>query len=269
MQIITDLGSATAVSYAALLGVAGLSKQRKESLLVLVDGAAAAFVPNARALRRLWRLAGIVEASVAFAILGSRWPIESALAAAVTLLSAGAFAAAARIRAPGKPCGCFGHASELITWWTVARALALAVAAVLIAAASAPWYRAATKPAFWLLLLLEFAILLAIFPGVRKAFTSSAVNKIEDCLTASVPLEESVAALKASVIWTDWAHHVRAPDAYADYWRDGCWRFFTFPSSRNEPATAVFGVRLPPGPADYRAALVDDLTGEVLLQASL
>ena len=79
-----------------------------------------------------------------------------------------------------------------------------------------------------------------------------------DCESRQVPLEETLAALRRSTLWPAAAPYLRAgrPE---DHWREGCWRFLTYPAMRDGQAlTAVFAVRLDWNEQLYQGTLVDD-----------
>jgi methylamine utilization protein MauE len=224
------------------------------------------------------RLAGVLEVCVGGAILlapGWVWPRWAAAAVAV---GGALYATIALSAAPGTPCGCFGTTSANATSrGTVVRALSLAAAAGATLTTTATWTSAfASNPGRGLVVvLIEAACVGALFReelgslGWRRwERTVGAHSYAEDCATAAVAPEVTMKRLGASEAWSTLRPHL-VREQPIEQWREGCWRFVCFPAThRNQDATAVFAVRLPPDPPRCKGAIVIDGSEEIVLQAN-
>ena len=214
----------------------------------------------------IWRAIAIAEAAVGTALLtfpSSRVPAAGAL---VMFLGASGYVLLAHGTAPGRPCGCFGSTAETVTTTTLARALLLASTAATLAAVGRRWQDDVSFR-WWLLATTADALVLAyLSPDLRAAVTQLVGRRVPACLTSHVPLETCRVMLARSSVWSRLGRLVDGAE-FADHWRDGCWSFLAFRTTWNdEPATAVFAIRVPPGPQHVRATIVDDRTGRAVIE---
>ena len=220
----------------------------------------------------VWRGIGAVEllvGSLTLALAGQRW--VSALSA-LLLVTAVGYAGWALRMAPGRPCGCFGAVSQSpITGRTIARAIVLALAAILGAFWPEPWWAALTEPVTWLVIVAEVLVLGYLSPEVLRIAPlrtrSHDSDRMVDCATTRVPLKTILARLKTSPAWQSLRSHIDAEDP-REHWREGCWGFVCFAATYlGKPATAVFAIRLGHEDSTIRGALVDEANQEILLNA--
>jgi hypothetical protein len=226
----------------------------------------AQFVPEGAAVGA-WRVLAVLEAAVGVGLLtfpASRLP---AAVAAFMLLAASGYALLALKKAPDRPCGCFGAATgESVTALTAARALLLAATATTLATIGGRWTSAAAVRWWALAAGVEALALVTISPDVLASAGSLVRRRMPSCLTSYAPLETCKLLLARSGVWERLGPMLDGAEL-ADHWRDGCWSFLSFRTSWNEEhATAVFAIRLPPGPRRIRATVLDDRTGRVLAQ---
>lgn len=226
--------------------------------------ALARFVPEGAAVAA-WRVLAVLEAAVGAGLLTSPRSRLPAAAAAFMLLAASSYALLALKKAPDRACGCFGAAAgEPVTALTAARALLLAATATTLATIGDHWTSLATVRWWALAAGTEALALVAVSPDIRASVGALVRRRMPSCLTSYAPLETCKLLLARSGVWERLGPVLDGAEL-ADHWRDGCWSFLSFRTSWNEQhATAVFAIRVPPGPRHIRAAVLDDRTGRVL-----
>ncbi|OLC26953.1 MAG: hypothetical protein AUJ02_04170 [Chloroflexi bacterium 13_1_40CM_3_65_12] len=103
-----------------VLVVAGIAKVRVGHVAVAKSVVAFGVLPIA--LARVWaRILPWVEVGLGFWLFTGLFTSVAAMAAAMLMVLITGAVARALIRGRIVPCGCFGHASELLSWRVVAR----------------------------------------------------------------------------------------------------------------------------------------------------
>jgi hypothetical protein len=253
---------------ASVLLVAALGKVRGAfGRYEAMSTALGELVPSERTAVGIWRALAIVEASVGVLLLAFPASRIPAALAATTLLCASVYTLMVLKKAPERPCGCFGVTAQAPSSpSTFTRALLLAATAAALALAGPGW--AEVAPAEWWLVaaVAEAAALVAISPDLRATVAALARRGVPACLVSYVPPETSRVLLARSPVWERLADVIE-PAALVDDWRDGCWSFLSYRTGwKGEQATAVFAIRVPPGPQHVRAMVVEDRTGRVVLE---
>jgi hypothetical protein len=252
---------------AAVLLLAVLAKLREGSGPGAAASSALGRLLSTEGAVGVWRAVSVAEAAVGICLLtfpASRVP---AVVATTMLLAASCYALLALKKAAERPCGCFGVAiGEPTTALTLARALLLTATAATIAAVGGHW-KAVVPLSWWLLAAaVEALALTAMSPDLRAIAAQLVRRQMASCLTSYVPLERCKVLLSRSRVWKRLEPLVDGAEL-VDHWRDGCWSFLCFRTSwKDDDATAMFAIRVPPGPQHVRAILVDDRTGHVIAQ---
>ncbi|HTU71886.1 MAG TPA: MauE/DoxX family redox-associated membrane protein [Trebonia sp.] len=163
-----------------------------------------------------------------------------------------------RSRRPNAGCGCFGDLSD-----TPVSVRSLTRAAVLCAAAltsiGAPPLRLPSSSLEVVLLMAagtaELLLLAALSPEVGEIMVRLGYS--EPCEARRVPVAKTLAALRASREWRYSQPYLAAP-VPTDIWREGCWRFLTYPATiEDRKADIVFAVYLQARRPAIRTAVVD------------
>jgi hypothetical protein len=143
----------------------------------------------------------------------------------------------------------------------------LARAAILCAAATAsigaPALRLPASSVQALLLIAvataELLLLAGMSPEVGQIMVRLGYS--EPCEARRVPVAKTLTALRASREWRYCRPYLAAPDP-ADIWREGCWRFVTYPATvEDRKVDFVFAVYLQARRPAIRAAVVDAAEG--------
>jgi len=180
--------------------------------------------------------------------------------AATALLFAIAVAALneMRSRRPDVGCGCFGDLSETpVSLRSLVRAAALCAAAMASIGAPPPHLPPSSLQALLLVAVAaaELLLLAAMSPEIGEIMIRLGYS--EPCEARRVPVGKTLAALQASREWRNWQPYLAMPTP-ADIWREGCWRFVTYPASVDDrKADIVFAVYLQARRPAIRAAVVD------------
>jgi len=167
-----------------------------------------------------------------------------------------------RSRRPNAGCGCFGDLSGTpVSMRSLVRAAVLCVAAM--ASIGAPPLRLPGSSVQALLLVVmataEVLLLAAMSPEVGEVMVRLGYS--EPCEARRVPVAKTLAALRASREWRYFRPYLAAPEP-ADIWREGCWRFVTYPATVDgRKADFVFAVYLQARRPAIRAAVVDATDG--------
>lgn len=252
---------------AAVLLLAVLAKSREGFGRGAAASSALTRIVSTEGAVGVWRAVFVTEAAIGTALLvfpASRIP---AVVAATMLLVASAYALLALKKAPERPCGCFGVTTgQPTTALTLARALLLTVTAATVAAVGGHW-KAVAPLSWWLTAAgMEALALTAMSPDVRTIAAELVRRQVPSCLTSYVPLETCRVLLSRSGTWKRLEPLVDGPEL-VDHWRDGCWAFLCFRASwKGDDATVMFAIRLPPGPQHVRAIVIDEGTGQVIVQ---
>jgi len=122
------------------------------------------------------------------------------------------------------------------------------------------WVRTlAEKPHWFILPCAEILIIALLSPEAQPAGLwrriISRKRVLPPCATLRARLDGSLEMVRTSEVYKRLAQYLsEQPD---DYWRDGCWHFFTFPGHYDgRPVQAVFAVPLSSGAGPVRGALV-------------
>jgi len=213
-------------------------------------------VPEAAAW---WTLAALELGAGALVLATLATPFAQ-LAAALLLAVATAVAAWGVRNASDASCGCLG-ASRPIDAGTPLRAAALAALALCGALAARPWTAVFDDAAATALWLAVGAALAAATPELRGG------RPLAEALCARrwVSLERTLTRLRASELWRGAREHLAA-EAPSEHWREGCWRYLSYPARYDgRRATAVFALYLGGGRSRADAvAFVDEAGGQVL-----
>jgi hypothetical protein len=162
-----------------------------------------------------------------------------------------------RARRPEAGCGCFGELSRTpVSWRAITRAVLLGAAA-LSTVGVPPLHLPRSAGQAWLLLAVaaaELAVLAALSPEVGQLMTR--LSHTDPCELRAVPVERTLAALRASAPWRRYRRYLAA--APVDVWREGCWRFVVFPGVlADRRVEVVFAVYLAGRRAPVRVGLLD------------
>jgi hypothetical protein len=150
-----------------------------------------------------------------------------------------------RTRRPDVGCGCFGDLSDTpVTWRTMTRAALLCAAA--LSSIGVPPLRMPSSPGqaavFLSVTAAELAVLAALSPELGQIMVR--LGHAEPCEVRRVPVARTLAALRASAPWQRCSPYLLSATP-ADVWREGCWRFLTFPGVlANQRVDVVFAVFL-------------------------
>jgi hypothetical protein len=267
IDAISNLQAPLVASILLLAAVGKVDVARRGRPLDALDQPALGALPDA-AVRAAWLMIVFFELGVVVVLVAlpsSPWP---PFLASSFLAGGAAYAVWSRRVAPDSPCGCFGSFSRApVSWKTIARASLLAAAALAAGLATGGWADTRGNLWLWLLLVGELGTLAYLSPELYGLWRWFVVGrKAPRCANSEQRLEASLQELRRSSLWAQLRDNLLQPD-YADSWRDGCWRFFSFPTRHSgEFATAIFAVRLPPGRHAYKGAIVRDSDGTVLLQ---
>jgi hypothetical protein len=166
------------------------------------------------------------------------------LAAAAGLAVAALVALWGMRHAPDAGCGCFGAArSEPVSGRTVARAAVLSAFALVAALAGDAWAGALSHPAAVAVVLAAGVALLAATPELRPRDVRLRAGEAV-CSHRPAPPRRTLERLRASELWAD-ARQYLAAEVPTEEWRDGCWRYLTYPATyADQAATAVFALYL-------------------------
>jgi hypothetical protein len=163
-----------------------------------------------------------------------------------------------RTRRPGAGCGCFGDLSDTpVTLRSLARSALLCVGA--LASIGAPPLRPPSSVGQALLLLAtatgELALLAGISPEISEVMVR--LGYCEPCEARRLPVSRTMASLRGSAAWRYFRAYL-AGVAPSDIWREGCWRFVTYPAVIDDRhVDIVFSVYLQARRPPVRAAVVD------------
>ena len=87
------------------------------------------------------------------------------------------------------------------------------------------------------------AALVAASPELRPKHVRARAHDVV-CAHRPAPRRQTLDRLRGSKLWVD-ARPYLAADAPSEQWRDGCWRYLSYPANyEGEPATAVFALYL-------------------------
>jgi hypothetical protein len=274
VHFLSELGAAQALPIGLLLLLSGGLKALRSVHLVHVERTVFALLARSRlSLLMLWRGLGVLELLLGAGLLLLPGRALPAALAAAQLTAASLYLAWSRRRAPGKSCGCMGsRSSEAVSGRTIARAAALAGAALCAALTGAGWLAALRSPVVALGLFGELAALLWLFPELgtelrRSRPQAGAGAMLPDCATAPDPgLAVLESGLKRSQVWATTRAYLTS-EVHSEQWREGCYHFFCYPAEYAQaPATAVYAAPIGLAAADYRVALVEEQSQAVLLQ---
>jgi hypothetical protein len=193
--------------------------------------------------------------------------VATAVRAGTVLLFLTAVGALAEVhqRRPDVGCGCFGDLSSTpVNARTIGRAVLLALAAA--ATIGVPPVRL-PPPGGALalrlgLLVAEFLVIAMLSPELSEALVRLGYS--EPCELRIIPVERTLAALRASRTWRRHAPLLTGGHP-VDMWRELCWRYLVYPGSYSgREVEVVFAVYLRARRPPVRAAVVDAVTGEAL-----
>ena len=193
--------------------------------------------------RVAWNAIAIAELLVgALLLVGVAVPVAE-LVAAAGLGAAALVALWGMHNAPDVGCGCFGTKSEPVTARTVIRAGVLAGLALVAAIAGGVWTDALPHPLAVVLGLAVGIALLATTPELRpRDVRLRAAQAV--CAHRPAPPRQTLERLRGSELWAD-AREYLAADVPTEEWRDGCFRYLTYPANyAGQAATAVFALYL-------------------------
>jgi len=228
------------------------------------------------AVHIIFRLLGCAELAIGLlALLPPHHPWEVLLAAGLGTMFV-TYVLWALTRAPERPCGCLGGHEAPISWRTLVRGVVLVSVAAAGSTAHQFWLAALLdKPWLLSMAVLEGALLVRLSPELDRVWVAPPAflrtrwgpSGKPDCATAVVPLPETEEQLRRSTAFKTLRQFLRSEAL--DYWRDGCWRFFSFKAEYDgRAATAVFAVPLHRRGASTLAAVLDEVENRVLLETS-
>lgn len=216
---------------------------RRSSLTYLMTG---------RKLDLFYKTLGGTELLVALLLLlppAERWemiPTSTLLLGFITYLGASA------VVWKGRPCACMGESGTVAKWPPLMRAATMLMFALLAWVPHDHWIHTLSREPRWFALpSVELLLVALLSPDLRPSdFRRLFSNRqqaalLPRCATQNPPLHESMQLLHASRAFTELARYLGANPN--DHWRDGCWRFFTFPAHyEGHDLVAVFAVPLSP-----------------------
>ncbi|MDA8370642.1 MAG: hypothetical protein M0026_12375 [Nocardiopsaceae bacterium] len=248
-------------------------------VLVLLLGALAKFAdrtargqgPVSLLPPRFHRMAAVAvggaEALLAVALIVLPGVVGDVARGAVAVLFAAAVIALliVRRRNPDMGCGCFGGLSTApVGWRTIARSGLFAVAAAVTVGLETSG--AGVLAGFTIVHGMAVALEALVIAGLSPELTEVAARLFhrEPCEVRDIPVRRTLARLRSSDVWNANVAAI-AEQEPVDVWRQGCWRFFRFPGTRNaRPVDVVFGVPLRGRRPAVRAVISDAKTGAVL-----
>ncbi|WP_067450870.1 MauE/DoxX family redox-associated membrane protein [Actinomadura macra] len=201
-------------------------------------------------------------------VLGLAMLVTSHLS--VRLATTVAFAAATwvvgelRVHRPDAGCGCFGGLSgKRVGMRSVLRAVLFTAAAVASLGAPLAGFQVLrdVQAQVGLLLLMELALFAALSPELsvlleRGGLPGGRGRPAMPCARRRSPLAETYATLYKSRVWLSYENVVTSA-VPLDVWREGCWRFVSFPARLGErDMEIVFAVSTAERDRTVRAALV-------------
>lgn len=247
------IAAAQVLVLATVLLAAGIAKLASRNP---TEGIAALVRP--RHARRLNVAVASAEIAVGIALFVAPVLVVRIVAALMLVAAAGVVLHLRRVR-PAAGCGCFGGLSKApIGWRAVARTVAFAVLAVAVIPFPPQFSVYAV-----IIAVAELAVMVAVSPELAERKPAVVEDKMH-CSVRRVPHEQTVAALHASAQWRE---HLPLLDAAepVEAWREGCWRFFSYPATVDgEAAHAVFAVLVEGTPPPVKVALVTATDDRIL-----
>jgi uncharacterized membrane protein YphA (DoxX/SURF4 family) len=223
-----------------LAGGAAKVRDRREPA---TDTLIARVLPKPIPVGVAWMAVAIAELVVGVLLLvGAAAPVPEFVAAAG--LGIAALVALWGMRnAPDVGCGCFGTKSEPVTARTVVRAGVLCGLALVAAIAGGVWTDALSHPLATVFGLAVGVALLATTPKLRPRDVRLRAGQAV-CSHRPAPPRQTLERLRGSELWAD-AREYLAADVPTEEWRDGCFRYLTYPANyAGQAATAVFALYL-------------------------
>lgn len=173
-----------------------------------------------------------------------------------------------RTRQPQAGCGCFGELSDTPVGWRTLTRSALLGAAAVISVGAPPLHKPSSGgPAILALavVVVELCLLAALSPELGEVMVRLGYS--EPCEIRRVPVEHSLAKLRASRPWREHRHDLISKEPI-DVWREGCWRFAVFPGMlASRRVEVVFAVYLKAHHPPVRVGILDPLGGDLALPA--
>jgi hypothetical protein len=218
-----------------------------------------------------YNLVGLLEICVGLALLLPPHSLWKSFVSTSLFLSFVVYLGFSRRFAPEKPCACLGGGETAISWMTITRSVVLTLLAVLTFARSSFWLSALLTN-MWLvaLIVIELIVIIALSPDLYRwnspvPPTDTSDEQLGlDCVTARVPLTETVQQLETSAIFQSFAVYVQSK--MLEHWRQGCWRFLRYGASfEGRDVTAIFAVPVLNEPERIRGAIVDEESESILL----
>ncbi|MDA0160015.1 hypothetical protein OM076_07065 [Solirubrobacter ginsenosidimutans] len=224
-----------------------------------VDGGTLLFRAVGRSVppRPAWAAVAGAELVVGGLVLAGVARPYPQLAGGTGLAAAGALAAWGVRNAPDAGCGCFGARSEPVSPRTAVRAGVLSALALAAATGGGAWTNAFRRPAAGrrggaaslpraaaaAVVLGAGAALAATTPELRPRHARARAHDLV-CAHRPAPPRRTLERLRQSNLFSD-ARPYLAADAPSEQWRDGCWRYVSYPANyEGEAATAVFALYL-------------------------
>ena len=169
-----------------------------------------------------------------------------------------------RISRPDAGCGCFGELSDTpVGMRAVARSGVLCAGAIASIGVPPLRWPASTHHAGLLLVTgaAELLLLAALSPEISEVMVRLGYR--EPCEATNLAVARTLKSLRASKPWRLYAPHFTTREP-SDVWREGCWRFATYPAVIDgRKADVVFAIYLKPHRPPVRAAVVDATTDMV------
>lgn len=170
-----------------------------------------------------------------------------------------------RNRRPEAGCGCFGELSHApVSWRALLRAGLLSLAALSTVTAG-PLRGLAPMTQAWVLagvVTAEIAVLAVLSPEVGEVMVR--LGYAEPCELRRIPVSRTLAALRGSAQWRRYRQVLSGTEP-SDVWREGCWRYASFPGiAEGRVVDVVFAVHMQSRHPAVRAALVDSRTERAL-----
>lgn len=269
MCLVCPLGRSAAWVGGTALGVAGCAKLSPKSRRSAEQTALATLLPGQlrHLARPVWVLIGLAEAGMGAGLLTHQRSVRRA--APVVGLAIAGYAILASRRAPDRPCGCLGAASQESAWAGIPRALLMAglcLASTLRGEQARANQHPQARTALTAVITAGLAVLLVRLSPERRQIARHLKRRRLARQLASRDLV--LRRLPEATSWRILAPVV-APGAAPSLWQADGNHYLEFPARPDSGATTVaFMAYLPAGSdaVSFRGALVREPSGEVLLQ---
>ena len=265
LMTIGTVAAGQAVIIGIVLLVSGSAKAADQSPLATARQTALAGVFGGTRLLLAWRTITIAELAVGALAVTRLWTPWSSVPLAALMLATTAYTIWARRAAPESTCGCMGSTSRYgVSNRTIVRNAAFAILALVSVFSSAQWPAISRHPLVVLAIFAEVVVCGLQFPEIRAVFGAERALTVETCASAPIPAIETLRSLRRTDIWNVARVYLKSAEPGQE-WRQGCWRYFTFPAEYSgERAVAVFSVHLGGQAQRNSCAFVHEVDDRVL-----